>query len=53
MTAERRLPSMHCAVLGSPPYGLGSTPMTPWTGSLPSQKKDCQIILYASNTNQN
>jgi len=52
MTAERRLPSMHCAV-GSPPYGRGSTRMTPWTGGLPSQKKDCQSILYASNTNQN
>ena len=36
MTAERRVPSMYCAV-GSPPYGRGSTPMTPWTGGLPSQ----------------
>jgi len=52
MTAERRLPSMHCAV-GSPLYGRGSTRMTPWTGGLPSQKKDCQSILYASNTNLN
>mgnify|MGYP005678786675 CR=1 FL=1 len=37
MTAERRLLSMHCAV-GSPPYGRGSTPMTPWTeGTLPEK----------------
>ena len=39
MTAERRLPSMHCAV-GSPPYRRGSTPMTPWTGgNCPPRKR--------------
>ena len=52
MTAERRRPSMHRAV-GRPPDGRGSTPMTPsWTGGSPPKEKDCQSILYASNTNQ-